>query len=106
MVFSSFSFLLAFLPVMLAVYFLVPFRFRNGILFLGSLFFYAWGEPVYVLLMIFSTLVDYTHGFLAERWRGTRKGTAVLCSSVTVNLGLLGFFKYSGLAPLPIGISF
>lgn len=106
MVFSSFSFLLAFLPVMLAVYYLVPFRLRNGILFLGSLFFYAWGEPVYVLLMLFSTLVDYTHGLFADRWRGNWKSAAMLCSSVTVNLGLLAFFKYSGLVSLPIGISF
>ncbi len=106
MVFSSFTFLLAFLPVMLAVYFLAPPKFRNGVLFLGSLFFYAWGEPVYVLLMLFSTLVDYVHGLLAGRFRGTWKSRAVLCSSVAVNLGLLAFFKYSGLAPLPIGISF
>lgn len=106
MVFSSFTFLFAFLPVMLAVYYLAPFRLRNGILFLGSLFFYAWGEPVYVLIMLFSTAVDFLHGQWADRFRGTWKAKAALISSVTVNLGLLGFFKYSGLAPLPIGISF
>jgi len=106
MVFSSFTFLLVFLPLMLAVYYMVPFRLRNGILFLGSLFFYAWGEPVYVLLMLFSTVVDFTHGQLVERFRGTWKGKAALISSVLINLGLLGFFKYTGLAPLPIGISF
>lgn len=106
MVFSSFTFLFAFLPVMLAVYYLTPNRLRNGILFLGSLFFYAWGEPVYVLIMLFSTVVDFVHGQLVERMRGTWKAKAALISSVVVNLGLLGFFKYSGLVPLPIGISF
>ena len=106
MVFSSFTFLLVFLPVMLAVYYLVPFRLRNGILFLGSLFFYAWGEPVYVGIMLFSTAVDFTHGQLVEKYRGTWKAKAALLSSVVINLGLLGFFKYSGLTALPIGISF
>ena len=106
MVFSSFTFLLVFLPLMLAVYYLVPFRLRNGILFLGSLFFYAWGEPVYVTIMLFSTAVDFTHGQLVEKYRGTWKAKAALLSSVVINLGLLGFFKYSGLTALPIGISF
>ncbi len=106
MVFSSFTFLLVFLPVMLALYYLVPFRLRNGLLFLGSLFFYAWGEPIYVSLMIFSTIVDFTHGQLVEKYRGTWKSKAALVSSVVINLGLLAFFKYTGLVPLPIGISF
>lgn len=106
MVFSSFTFLLVFLPVMLAVYYIAPFRLRNGILFLGSLFFYAWGEPVYVVLMLFSTAVDFAHGQLVEKYRGTKKSTAALISSAVINLSLLGFFKYSGLAPLPVGISF
>ncbi len=106
MVFSSFTFLLVFLPVMLAIYYIAPFRLRNGILFLGSLFFYAWGEPVYVVLMLFSTVVDFVHGQLVEKYRGTKKSTAALISSVVINLSLLGFFKYSGLAPLPVGISF
>uniref|UniRef100_UPI004055F46F MBOAT family O-acyltransferase n=1 Tax=Agathobacter sp. TaxID=2021311 RepID=UPI004055F46F len=106
MVFSSFTFLLVFLPIMLAVYYLAPIRLRNGILFLGSLFFYAWGEPVFVAIMLFSTVVDFIHGQLVEKFRGTGKAKAALISSVVVNLGLLGFFKYTGLVPLPIGISF
>jgi len=106
MVFSSFTFLLVFLPIMLAVYYMVPFRLRNGILFLGSLFFYAWGEPVYVVLVLFSTVVDFVHGQLVERFRGTRKAKVALISSVVINLGLLAFFKYTSLVPLPIGISF
>ncbi len=106
MVFSSFTFLFFYLPVMMAVYYLAAPRLRNGILFFGSLFFYAWGEPVCVLIMLFSTIVDFVHGQIADRFRGTAGGKAALLSSAAVNLGLLGFFKYSGLAPLPIGISF
>ena len=64
MVFSSLMFLFRFLPAVLLLYFLAPKRARNTILFLASLIFYAWGEPVYVVLMLFSTVVDYTHGRL------------------------------------------
>ncbi len=106
MVFSSFTFLFFFLPIILVACYVAPFRLRNGIIFLGSLFFYAWGEPVYVLIMLFSTVVDFAHGWLVERYRGTVKSRVALISSILVNLGLLGFFKYSGLVPLPIGISF
>ena len=123
MVFSSFTFLLGFLPLFLAVYFLLPVRLHNGMLFLGSLIFYAWGEPVYVTLLLFSTLVDYVHGILVDRFRGRRAAKAALLSSVLINAGLLCVFKYSGLLvetwnsltglgipvpgfKLPIGISF
>ena len=107
MVFSSILFLFRFLPAFLILYFVVPKRARNLVLFLGSLVFYAWGEPVYVVLMLFSTLSDYIHGLLIDRYRGKRAATCFLVSSVVINLGLLGFFKYSGLnLPLPIGISF
>ena len=68
MVFSSLSFLLLFLPAALLIYFLSPRRARNAVLFIISLVFYAWGEPVYVVLMLFSTLTDYTIGRLMERW--------------------------------------
>lgn len=113
-----------FLPVALGLYYLAPRRARNGALFLISLVFYAWGEPIYVILMIFSTLVDYSHGLLLEKCdHSPWKRKAILISSVAINLGLLGFFKYAdflveninalfGLAtrplqlPLPIGISF
>ena len=93
------------------------------VLLLGSLFFYAWGEPVYVLLMLFSTLSDYLHGLAIGACR--RKGTAriFLVSSLLINLGVLGFFKYTNFLigtvnalggwsvplldlHLPIGISF
>lgn len=126
MIFSSLLFLFRFLPLMLSVYFAVPKGWRNAVLFLGSLIFYAWGEPVYVVLMLFSTAVDYTHGRIIENARAAgreRLARAALISSVAINLGLLGVFKYTdfligtvnrltGLAipatglPLPIGISF
>ncbi len=124
MVFSSLSFLLLFLPAAVVLYFAVPRRARNLVLFLISLVFYAWGEPVYVVLMLFSTVVDYVHGLLMARWDGRPAARrAVLISSVLINLGLLGFFKYAGFAltalnqalslslpvpkvALPIGISF
>lgn len=124
MVFSSLSFLTLFLPLTLIAYYVSPRRARNAVLFAVSLVFYAWGEPVYVLLMLFSALSDYAHGLLLEKWEG-RPGLrrAALISSVCINLGLLGFFKYAGLAvntlnaalglslpvppvALPIGISF
>ncbi len=66
MVFSNSIFLIRFLPAVLLIYFAAPRILRNAILFVASLIFYAWGEPVYVVLMIFSTVVDYTHGILVE----------------------------------------
>ncbi len=126
MVFSSLLFLFRFLPVMLIAYFAAPKRFRNGVLFIGSLIFYGWGEPVYISLLLFSTLVDYIHGWLAWKYKKQGKLTIAklaVASSAVINLGLLGVFKYTdfligsvnqifgtafplvGLA-LPIGISF
>ncbi len=109
MIFSSLLFLFRFLPIMIILYFAAGKRFRNGILFLGSLFFYGWGEPIYVSLLLFSTVVDYVHG----RCIGTyleqgNKSAAKRCviSSAVINLGLLGFFKYTGVVALPVGISF
>lgn len=123
MVFSSLSFLFVFLPAVLLVYFAVPRQGKNAVLFAFSLLFYAWGEPIYVLLMIFSTILDYTCGRLVEKHRGTPKQKIGLLISVIVNIGLLCFFKYSDFLigtvnnifgceipllnlPLPIGISF
>ncbi len=128
MVFSSVIFLFRFLPIFLLLYFVTYLwptarRMRNVILFLGSLFFYAWGEPVYVLLLLFSTLSDYIHGRLIERFRGRGVAKVLLFSSVLINLAALGFFKYADFLlqtvnqltgadipllnlPLPIGISF
>ena len=124
MVFSSLSYLLLFMPLVILLYFIVPKKARNFILFVVSLIFYAWGEPIYVVLMIFSTLVDYSHGLLLEKWEDKPAlRRAVLISSCVINLGLLCFFKYAGFAvqsvndllglslkvpsvALPIGISF
>lgn len=123
MVFSSVVFLFRFLPLFFILYYMVPGRMKNVVLFLGSLFFYAWGEPVYVLLMLFSTIVDYVHGRLLERFRDRRAARGILLSSVLINLSLLCFFKYADFLtgtvnsvlgadltppglPLPIGISF
>ncbi|MCM1535510.1 MAG: MBOAT family protein [Clostridium sp.] len=100
MVFSSIIFLFRFLPIFIICYFLAPKRMKNVILFLGSLIFYAWGEPVYVTLMLFSTIVDYALGRLIDANRGKPAAKVFLATSVAVNLLLLGVFK------LHIGISF
>ncbi len=123
MVFSSVLFLFRFLPVFFICYYVAPGRMKNFILLLGSLFFYAWGEPVYILLMLFSTLSDYVHGRLIEKYRGGGRAKIFLVSSVLINLLVLCFFKYADFLiqtvnvlfgtsipplnlPLPIGISF
>ena len=107
MVFSSLIFLSRFLPAFLFLYLLTPGRCRNLVLFLGSLFFYGWGEPVYISLMLFSAFLDYGNGRMIEyAKRHNRDGLAgaVLAESVLVNLSMLGIFKYAGVFPLPVGI--
>lgn len=126
MVFSSILFMFRFLPLVLVLYYIAPKKIRNTILFIFSLIFYAWGEPIYVVLMLFSTLVDYTHGLAVYNCKQKgQMGKAKLwvASSMIINLSLLGFFKYAdfiignlNLIPgvnipllnlaLPIGISF
>lgn len=126
MVFSNSIFLIRFLPAVLLIYFAAPRILRNAILFVASLIFYAWGEPVYVVLMIFSTVVDYTHGILVESnlKKGNRaRARYFVIESMVINLALLGFFKYADFLignvnalfgseipllhlALPIGISF
>ena len=123
MLFSSIPFLYYFLPIVLGLYFIVPFRFKNFVLLIFSLFFYFYGEPIYVLLMLASCLSAYVHGLLIDRCSGTKWAKVWLTSSVVTSILLLGFFKYSdffieninalfrsdiallGIA-LPIGISF
>lgn len=121
MVFSSTIFLFIFLPIVLVLYFLSADKYRNIILFLSSLFFYAWGEPKNILVMIISILVNYFLGFLVEEKRKGRSLFLVL--SVVFNLGVLFIFKYLNFTVntvntvfgsniqiqqimLPIGISF
>ncbi len=126
MVFSSFLFLFRFLPAILLCYYIVPHGFRNLVLFLFSLLFYAWGEPVYILLMVVSILISYTGGILIDRMKreGKERGARLsLAISLLLSLSLLLFFKYADFAigtidsltgagiaflqlALPIGISF
>ena len=123
MVFSGATFLYAFLPVTLILYFIAPKKWRNAVLMVMSLLFYAFGEPVYVVLLLISSLSDWLHSLFIESHRGKKSAKVALISSVVINLGLLGFFKYAdffigtvnsvfnlaipltGVA-LPIGISF
>ena len=127
MVFSSLEFLFMYLPVVLLLYFAVPAKFlfaRNVVLLAVSLVFYGWGEPLYVLLMIFTIVASYLGGLFVHKFKGTKKSQRALVITAIVDLGILGFFKYYdffvnnlrlipgmdwlqplGLA-LPIGISF
>ncbi len=128
MVFSSTIFLFGFLPISLLVYYLVPFRVRNLWLFFVSLFFYGFGEPTYIVVMLFSVTVAYLTGFPIGKYRASnpRRARAWLILSLSLNLLMLLFFKYTNffienlalfpgldrvLSPiegleLPIGISF
>ena len=97
MVFSTPLFLFVYLSLTLLLYYAVPLKGRNLALLAVSLFFYAWGERIYVVIMVASTLIDYTHGMLVERCkaRGNDRGARwAVASSVFFNLALLGFFKY------------
>lgn len=129
MLFSSMFFLWVFLPIVLAGSFLLrKTRLVNVFLVLASLLFYAWGEPVNVLLMLASILINFTAGVLLERFDGADgRRRLVLSVDIVLNLALLVCFKYLGLLaeglnallslfgagpvpvptiPLPIGISF
>lgn len=124
MVFSSTAFIFFFLPVFLVLYYVFPGRAKNVVLLLFSLLFYAWGEPVYILLMLISSMVDYIDGRLQEHFEGSKaKKRLCLAVALIINLGLLAFFKYADFAvgifrsvsgldialpgiALPIGISF
>ena len=126
MVFSSLIFLFAYLPAVLLIYFVAPRKGKNLALFLVSLFFYAWGEPIYVLLMLASLSLAYLFGVGIGKWRQEkpRRAKALTTLSVCVSLSFLFFFKYYNffaqnlsLLPfvniptleglkLPIGISF
>ena len=123
MLFSSIPFLYFFLPCVLLLYFAVPRCLKNAVLMLVSLFFYAWGEPKYVLLMAATIGIGYVTGLLIEKFRGKALSKLFLGLSVAVDLGFLAYFKYAdffienfnavtGLSlpllkiALPIGISF
>lgn len=128
MVFSSIPFLFFFFPFFLILYYIVPFeshgiKWKNIILLIFSLIFYAWGEPIYIFLMIFTTLLDYTCSRKMSETNDVKKRKKYLLISIVADLGLLGFFKYSDFLigimnsflpievpflhlGLPIGISF
>ena len=121
MVFSSFIFLWIFLPIVFIGYFLLQDKYKNIFLLFGSLIFYAWGEPLYILLMLFSILINYVFGILIDKDRPYRN--LLLIISLIFNIGILGYYKYVGFlvevinnltgrnielpdVALPIGISF
>ena len=126
MVFSSITFLFAFLPAVLLVYYISPRIIKNLVLLLFSLLFYAWGEPKYIVIMIISILVGYVMGLLidyAKKKEQIKKAKVLLFFDVVINLGILFYFKYIGFVTeninkisgldirvvevaLPIGISF
>ena len=121
MVFSSLIFLCKFLPIMIVGYYIINDKFKNIFLLFGSLFFYAWGEPIYILLMIFSIVINWGIGLLMDKFTKYKKSLLII--DILINLGLLGYFKYfnffirtlnkvsgkdilSSEIALPIGISF
>ena len=126
MIFSSIFFLFVFLPITLFLYYIVPWKLKNFMLLLCSLIFYAWGEPVYVFLMLFSIIFNYLSGIEIDGYRENENTKMLRYSfwfTVVVNLAILGFFKYYGFLinnlntilpfeipykelSLPIGISF
>lgn len=123
MLFSSISFIYYFLPIVLLLYFLVPFRLKNLILLVSSLFFYFYGEPVYSVLMIASSLSGYLHGLWIDKTRESRYAKIPLICSIAFSIGFLLYFKYADFLienivwmfgfeiralklSLPIGISF
>lgn len=124
MVFSSILFLYYFLPLVLVCYFVSPKCMKNTVLFVSSLIFYAWGEPVYIFLMLFSIAFNYFAVLLMDKF-GNRLWIRrlFLIIAVTADLGILGFYKYMGYGvsvinsvfhtsfkttavTLPVGISF
>ncbi len=123
MVFSSITFLFYFLPITLAVYYIVPNKFKNFVLLVASFIFYYFGEPTYVLLMAFSIISTYVFGILINKNKNTKYAKMWLILSLIVSIGLLVYFKYINFiiqninlwlahkidfinVALPIGISF
>lgn len=123
MLFSSISFIYYFLPIVLMLYFLMPFKFKNFILLFSSLFFYFYGEPIYSILILISSLSGYLHGLWIDKSRKSRYAKLPLICSIIFSLGILLYFKYKDFlieninwlfnseitslkVVLPIGISF
>ena len=124
MVFSSLLFLCIFLPIVLLLYFWNSnITYRNTVMVIASLIFYAWGEPVWVIALLFSAAIDYVNGLIIHKYFGKWQAKLALIMSLVLNLGILATFKYSswiissintgfGLSipyynfALPLGISF
>lgn len=123
MVFSSITFLFYFLPIVLVIYYLVPNKLKNLVLLISSFIFYFYGEPKYVLLMVFSIISTYICGILVDKYRGTKASKLFLILEIIISIGLLIYFKYANFiikninlwlsqkidlinVLLPIGISF
>lgn len=124
MVFSSLIFIFLFLPAVILLYYVSPRSMKNFILLISSLIFYAWGEPVYIFLMIFSIIFNYFAGIAIYKFSDSKnKQKTAFISAIIVNLGILCFFKYYGFIvtnlnmlfkvnipqhhlSLPVGISF
>ena len=120
MLFSSLLFIFIFFPVFLLLYYIVPFKLKNYILLIFSLIFYAWGEPKYILLLLFVTLLNYISGLIINKNNKIKKPTMIVC--IILNILLLSFFKYTNFIidnlnhlgahfnivniALPLGISF
>ncbi len=123
MVFSSITFLYYFLPLVLAIYYIVPSKCKNLVLLIASFLFYFFGEPIYVLLMAFSILITYLFGRLIGKFQDTKYAKLFLILAIIISIGLLVYFKYTNFlinninlwlkhkidfiyVVLPIGISF
>jgi alginate O-acetyltransferase complex protein AlgI len=123
MLFSSIPFLYYFLPSVLILFLLAPKKLKNTVLLISSLVFYGWGEPKYVIMMVASIIIGFVSGLLIEATNEKSKKKLIITINIIINLGFLGFFKYSnffienfnsvtGLSlnllnvALPIGISF
>ena len=123
MLFSSIPFLFYFLPIVLIVYFGIPYSLKNAVLLLSSLFFYGWGESKYVFLMIFVIAAGYVLGLVIGKYREQKLGKMFLGLAVIIDIAVLGYFKYADFfisnfnaatgmqmpllkIALPIGISF
>ena len=125
MVFSSNEFLFLYLPISCVLYFATPFRYKNLVLFLVSLVFYGFEKPIYILIMLFVIVTNFTFGYFIDRVKSDNKlRKQILACGVALNIATLGFFKYADflivslskisflnfLKPLnielPIGISF
>ena len=96
MLFSSITFLFVFLPVVLLVYYICPRKFKNFTLMIFSLLFYGWGEPKYIIVMLISIFVGYVMGLLTDYYLRKEKNKLaklMVVLSITINLGILFFFK-------------